>query len=345
MSLITKYGSLYGQIPQHTGRVFYVSPGATYTLDGRTFSASDNNDGQSPERALRTVNQAVTNAAANSGDVILLLEGTHTVTATQRLNKAGLTLWGVASGHKQINRLQPRTILAATGTSIPLLSIESNNTEVGYLDLRPTTSFSAVIFSTSGTTAIDGVYIHDCHFDLETPAVELGTTGIDLGYRSTTLTLEGDSTAKNGNGIQGAAPGTLTSIVVEDCVFQSDGAQGTGITWATAFGVVRGCQFWSSAGTWATPFQVATASDNLLIDGCIWNTTATMSLAIDGALADVAGGCTVTRCYFNISSASTSLNADAIRGFGATEVVVFDSFAGSNANGTASDTSISRMTG
>ena len=90
MSYLTKAGLLWGQVPHTTGRVYFVSPGATYTIAGRTYSASDDHDGLSPERALRTVAQAITNASASVGDVIVLLEGTHTVTATVGVSKAGL---------------------------------------------------------------------------------------------------------------------------------------------------------------------------------------------------------------------------------------------------------------
>ncbi len=65
MGYVTKYGSFWGFVPQTSGNVHWVAPAATYTLEGRAYSASDGNDGLSPERALLTLNQAITNATAN----------------------------------------------------------------------------------------------------------------------------------------------------------------------------------------------------------------------------------------------------------------------------------------
>ena len=58
MAFITKYGTYFGQVPVQLGRVHFVAPAASYTVDGRSYSASDDNDGLSPERALLTVDQA-----------------------------------------------------------------------------------------------------------------------------------------------------------------------------------------------------------------------------------------------------------------------------------------------
>lgn len=341
MSLMARYGSLYGHIPMYTGRVFFVSPAATYLLDGQTYAASDNHDGLYPTRALRTIPQAITNATADAGDVILLLEGTHTVTAAINVNKAGLTFWGIHSGPMTINLYQPRTIVASTGTNVPLWNINAANTEIAFLDHRPTTTYSAFSFQT-GEAAINGVYIHHCHFDLETPGVARTTVGVDFGYRASG-TFSSGSYGPSGKGV--STSNNISNVLIEDCVFESDGAQGEAIVLASCYATVRRCHFYNSAGTWATPFRVATSTDNSMVDNCVWTTTATMSLGIDGALADVAGGFIIRNCTFQTSTAATDLSVDAVRGFGAQEVYVSDSYAGSTANGTTSATAISRMTG
>ena len=61
MGYITKYGTIWGNIPNTGGRVFWVSPADTYTVDGKTYRASDNADGLSPERAKRTINDVLDN--------------------------------------------------------------------------------------------------------------------------------------------------------------------------------------------------------------------------------------------------------------------------------------------
>jgi len=331
MSLIARYGGIYGHIPMYMGRVFFVSPAATYVIDGRTFPASDNHDGLHPERALRTINQAITNAAANAGDVILCLEGTHTVTAAINVNKAGLTFWGVHSGPTTINLYQPRTIVTSTGTSAPTWNINAANTEIAFLDIRPTTLYSAFSFQT-GDAALNGFYLHHCHVDLETPAVARTTVGVDFGYRASG-TFGSGSFGPSGKGV--ATTEVISNVLIEDCVFESDGAQGEGIVLASCYATVRRCHFYSSAGTWATPFRVATSTDNSLIQDCVWTTTATMSLAIDGALADVAGGVRITDCRFNVSSGANAAQVDqmaSIRGFGTSEAVVMQCFTGGSVN-------------
>jgi hypothetical protein len=76
------------------GKTIFVAPSASYTVGGNAYSASDDNDGLSPERAKLTISGAITNATANAGDVIALLPGTHT-SAAAALSKAGLTFVGL----------------------------------------------------------------------------------------------------------------------------------------------------------------------------------------------------------------------------------------------------------
>lgn len=94
MGYLTKYGTQWGDLPQTFGRIFWVAPSSPYTVEGRSYSSSDNNDGLSPERALATIQQAITNSTADVGDVIMLLPGSHTSAATVTLNKSGLTFMG-----------------------------------------------------------------------------------------------------------------------------------------------------------------------------------------------------------------------------------------------------------
>ena len=60
-------------------QIIFVAPADSYTVDGRTYFASDNNDGLSPETAKRTINGAMDFVTANGGGTILLLAGTHTI--------------------------------------------------------------------------------------------------------------------------------------------------------------------------------------------------------------------------------------------------------------------------
>src|SRR3990167_4407049 len=95
MGYLTKYGSLWGQIPQTPGQVFWVAPGASYTVDGIAYTASDGNDGLSPTRAVLTVDYAIGLNTAKVGDAIVLLPGAHTSAATITVDVAGITITGM----------------------------------------------------------------------------------------------------------------------------------------------------------------------------------------------------------------------------------------------------------
>lgn len=294
MGYLTKFGSQFGLIPQVLGRIFFVAPSASYTVEGRTYIASDDNDGLSPERAVLTVNRAIALATASVGDAIVLLNGTHTVTSTVAINKAGLKFWGVASGPGTANIYQPASILTSTGMSDELLNITVGGTEIGYLTLRPTTAYSAISFQT--TSAIDVLHIHHCHFDLYTPVVSRSTIGIDFSNRA-----GGNALAK----ISGTAS-AITHVLIEDCTFESDGAQGAAIETATVYATIRNCRVHGTTGTWATPFRIASGTDNTLIDNVVFTTTATMGVCIDGTDADTAYGLVIRQCGFPPTGALTN---------------------------------------
>lgn len=319
ISFLTKYGTLWGSVPQHTGRVYWIAPSDSYTIDGRTFSASNDNEGLHPERALRDLNRFNTLASANSGDVAMLLEGTHTVTAVQRLDKAGLTVIGIhASDNRDGGRgpLRYPAILTSTGTSTALLSIEADNIEIGYVTLRPTSGFSAVQFRNNANP--DGFYLHDFYVDLHTPALSVNTYGVDFGYRADSSNASGGSIAKANNTT------TLATAYLTRGTFWSDGAQGRAVNIATASVYLRDCWFHNSAGAWATPMSVATAADNCVIDSCVWTTAGTMGSCIDGTLASVADGVSIRHCTFPRTGVITS--GLVIDNFGANEAQLVECY-------------------
>jgi hypothetical protein len=129
MSQLTWSGSLWGAIPQTEGRVHWVSPADTYTVDGRVYSASDNNIGTRPEKALRTIAQAITNATASAGEVIVLLPGTHSPAASLAMSKAGITLMGLPRGAGNV--LGQRTTIAAV-TGDENINVTAADIEIAY---------------------------------------------------------------------------------------------------------------------------------------------------------------------------------------------------------------------
>jgi hypothetical protein len=145
---ITKYGTAWGAIPVTSGRIFWVAPAASYTVEGRSYSASDSNDGLSPENALRTVNQAVTNATADVGDVIVLLPGSYTFTATQTISKAGLKVLGLPGGpidaHEHGTRTTRYDASVTTSAAAAVFTVTAARTEIAYVHIVPASAQAGI---------------------------------------------------------------------------------------------------------------------------------------------------------------------------------------------------------
>lgn len=322
MSRLTKYGTLWGQLPHTTGEVHWVAPAASYTIAGLSYSASDDNDGKSPDRAIRTVNQAITNATASAGDVIALLEGTHTVTATVNVNKAGLSFVGVGREDLRdfyVNNIRPVVILTSTGTNDELLNITANNVVFKSMTIRPTTTFPAVTFQT--TSALDNIRFSRCHFDLYTPAVHGDTMGISFPSR------------KGGRGSSGheTSASNVTNVIVDECTFESDGAQGPAIFLASGQVIVRGCEFLVTAGSWASPFIVATDALNSRISQSYFFCHGTTGLMSSGISAQATGMALQALRVSNVLFDATP-GVNAVRGFPVGKVSVVNSFFASAVN-------------
>lgn len=307
MAFLTRYGTQYGQRTIRHGRVIYVSPTAQYSgivsnITGAggtsgTFGASDNNDGLSPERAVRTVTYAV-NTLAQTGDTVVLLPGTHTTTAVLA-PRAGVAIFGsgAGGGEGRGNPYVTETILTTSGSN-HLFNIAANNIEIGYLQLRPITAFSTIaaftgaaggsISAASSTvgTNITGFYMHDFYIDLVTPAISLLTAGIDLAKRNAQA---GENYATSAATFYG---------FVENGTIWSGGAQGPGIRTATAALHVRNVRFHNVDGAWASPFCVATNTDGTVIDSCIFTSSGTMSVCIEGKASRLFDAVTIVNCRF-----------------------------------------------
>lgn len=223
MAALTQYGSLWAAIPQTGGTIWWVAPSASYTIAGRAFSASDNNAGDHPERALLTLAQAVSLATASAGDVIVLLPGAHSWSASVALSKAGLTITGLPGGKG--NFIRPKASITTTATD-EIINVTAADIEIAHLRVIPVSTKAGIDF----TTAANRLYIHDCSFDLATPAANTGTQGVAA------------STAAQ-------AP---QHLLIEDCYVECDGAQGPAIEVGDAYDyIVRRVVIQQSAGTWA----------------------------------------------------------------------------------------------
>lgn len=179
MGYLTKYGTQWGDVPTITGRIFFVAPSATYTVAGNTYSASDGNDGLSPERALLTVNQFNTNATADVGDICQLLPGSHSWATTQTISKAGLKILGVPGGPLDPHEHGTRTTRfdAAVTTTLAagaVFTVTAARTEIAYLHIVPIVSGTGVALS-----AAADVNVHDITWNISTAAAT-DTIGISV---------------------------------------------------------------------------------------------------------------------------------------------------------------------
>ena len=291
MGFLTKYGSQWGDIPISTGRQFFVAPSASYTLEGRTYVASDGHDGLSPERALLTVNQAVTNATADVGDAIILLPGSHSWAATQTISKAGLKVFGIPGGPLDPQEHGTRTTRYDTAVTTSLaagavFTVSAARTEIAYLHIVPIVSGTGVAI-----TAAADVNIHNCTWNISTAAAT-DTFGIT---------------------VTGATPRPRIS---NQYVYVSDN-QGPFLRCASATAGMDGGVFQRSivvlAGSTAYDdcIEITTGVTNFLIrDVDFVNSTG----AVFTDILDVTGNTTdqavqMMRCYFGIGSDLTEATA------------------------------------
>ena len=291
MALITKYGSIWGMLPNTAGRVFWVAPTSPYLVEGRSYDASDQNDGLSPERALATINRAATVlATANAGDVVVMLPGTHVLTAAITASTAGITFMGLPSGAG--NKMRQKTVVQATA-SAACFAITAADIEVAYLHMVPTTANSAVTISAAGSRS----YLHHCSVDMNTAAVSTSTRGFQ-------------------------ATGAASNVLVEQCIFLNAGAQGPAVV-ATALldSIVQDCDFITQSGVWAAAMLCGAATARLNIRRCYFTsvgTTATMTRGIDGSGSTILPAVTVEDCRFagGVGTQAGGIIVNAISRFG-----------------------------
>lgn len=268
MGYITKYGSFWGMLPQTSGRIFWVAPTASYTVEGTTYAASDGNDGLSPERALLTLAQAVTLVTANVGDVVVLLPGTHTMTAVATLSVAGVTYTGIPGGlplvHSRMSGqgARGRTIVTSSA-AVQTINITAADVEVAFMHFTNVSATRSISLS----NLADRTYLHDLTFDMS-GADSTSSICIGLSFTGTgTTTLLDDVVIRNCFfAVAGAAGGaieaanTCNNLMIEFCTFRLTGNS----TWANAilFGTgistgvfVRDCDVLVTAtGTTVTDF-------------------------------------------------------------------------------------------
>lgn len=250
MGFLTKYGSAWGAVPMTGGLVVWVAPSASYTVDGRAYSASDDNDGLSPEKAKLTVSGAYAVCTANAGDVIALLPGTHTLSASLAASKAGVTFIGLP--YLPDNATGPVTAYRPTVTITTSAADEAINVtaaDISFYNIRflPVTQQKAVDF----TTAADRLKFKHCMIDLATATAHANTRGIHATGATqapTGVIVDGctivESNGGTSNGIALELGASVDFIVQRNLILKR--YQASSAAWAVAvqmqdncYGVVR----------------------------------------------------------------------------------------------------------
>lgn len=295
MSFITKYGSYWGSLPLTAGRLFWVADADSYQVEGRVYPASNDNDGLSPERALRTVDYAVGLCTANEGDVIVLLHGSHSVSATVAVDVAGITITGIPGNiPPSTGRMPgagPRRRTSIVSTSGDVFTVTAADVEICHIHFDDLAATQAI----DASAAADRLYVHDCSFlldaaaDTNTMAIHFSqaTTGaVEHATISNCLFVAG---AANGPAVR--ALGTVLGLTIENSTFRLVGAA----AWANAITVIDA----GSLGTVVRDCDFTNpTSATTVITTCINTTGATVDASTQ-----------VYRCYIPAGSDSVTASA------------------------------------
>lgn len=323
MALLTKYGSFWGYLPMTSGRIWWVAPAASYVLEGQTLPASNDNDGLSPERAFRTLAYAVLATRSNAavaGDVIVLLPGLHTNTATVTVTTAGLIITGIpgsiprpgtrmpGAGKRNISRIGNTT---TAGTTI---DVAADDVEIAYLHFAVATQGQGV----NNNIGSDRTLIHDCTFSMQGTA-SVTTYGIAFGSAVTGVAedveirhcyFQSGATAVSGaNGAGVAGLCTVIGLTIENSTFELKGtaAWANAITMASAGGLgvaIRDCDFINPTSA-TTVITTAINTTGQTIDGSTQVHRCYVGAGTDGATASAMVDIVLTECYTANSSGGT----------------------------------------
>ena len=235
MTFLTKYGTLWGAIPMTAGQVIWVAPASPYQVDGRSYDASDDQDGLSPEKAKRTIGGAIAAATANAGDVIALLPGTHTTATAAAVSKAGLTFVGLPY-QAESDTVQAVPQVTVTGTGAIGVAVTAADVSFYNIKFVPVTQFAAVTF----TSAANRLRFKHCMVDMVGVTGHANTKGIiATGATQAPRHLRiqgcyfkaGVATTSSGFALD---VGAAVEFLVEKSVIWHDGFVASAVAWTAA---------------------------------------------------------------------------------------------------------------
>lgn len=266
----SRNGMFSGMEVETPGKVHFVVPTTAYDADFTVAMAASwaRENNQLVFDSFKLAHDA---AVDGRGDVIVLLPGTHTVaTASIAMSKTGVRVFGPEAWFgRKVHR--PSAVLTTSVTADQIANVTAPDVGFYGVTIQPITASAGIDLS----AAANYFQMIDCHFDLNTPAVNTATVGV-------------------------AALGAATGVLIQGCSALSDGAQGNCIV-ATALvdSVIRDCVFEHNAGTWASCIITGAGTKGLLIEHCRFDSTGTaMTVGINGTGADQARGVFIRYCDF-----------------------------------------------
>jgi hypothetical protein len=306
------------------GKVLFVAPSATYSVEGRAYPASDNNDGLSPERALLTVDYAVGLCTADAGDVIVMLPGLHTLTTgTVTVDVAGITITGIPGGPPNSKPRMPagskrnKSRITNTATAGICFTVTAADVEICHVHMAPTAAGGRGI---SLANTADRFYAHDNTVAMVATA-SVTTYGIthpvdvtdpleDVLIRNCYF-VSGAEAASGANGSAINALGTAVGMTIEQCTFELKGTA----AWADAILsshagtkglVVRDCDFINPTSA-TTVITTAINTTGQTIDASAQVHRCYIPAGTDGVTASAMADIVLTESYTATSSGGTIL--------------------------------------
>lgn len=148
-------------------------PGAmVYYVQSTHTNASNSNDGTDPDYPLATIAQAVTNATAGRGDIVMVgpghVETWASAAASATLSKSGLTVLGVGSG-----QLRPRINYTHTAS---ILTVSAANVTVENLLFQVGVDSIVIMVDVNA----DDFTLRNCEFRENTAVAQQWLTCVDI---------------------------------------------------------------------------------------------------------------------------------------------------------------------
>jgi hypothetical protein len=216
------------------------------------------------------VNAAYADVVSGRGDCIVLLPGAHTLTAALAVTANNVKIYGPEAFYG-MDAAKPSAVLTAFAANKGITVTGTDFTMVG-VTCVPVTAKSFLDF----TVAAINLRVKGCHFDMNTPVVNIATKGI-------------------------VATGAATGVLITGCEFNADGAQGPAID-ATALlhSRIEGNFIYNTAGSWAVGIQTGAGCLGLRIgNNRIHSYGTALTVGIDLTGADQVAGIEIEENLFN----------------------------------------------